>query len=61
MGKEQAPESEPPHGHRDRGLTNDTLSKKPSTQTDAKRSHDPEAADYEADATFEPDRDGSRS
>lgn len=28
---------------------------------EAKRSHDPEASDYEADARFEPDRDGSRS
>ena len=61
MAKEHAQESERPHGHRDRGVTNDTLSKKPSTQSDPKRSHDPEAADYEADARFEPDRDGSRS
>ena len=61
MAKEHTQESERPHGHRDRGLTDDTLSKKPSTQTDAKRSHDPEAADYEAAKTFEPDRDGSRS
>ena len=61
MAKTHTQEPEQPHGHRDRGLTNDTLTKKPATQGDAKRSHDPEAADYEADATFEPDRDGSRS
>lgn len=52
-------EPEPPHGHRDRGLTNDQLSKKAPTKGRTTGSHDPEAARYEAEKTFEPDRDGS--
>ena len=49
-----------PHGHRDRGVSTDQPNKKPSKEA-RPGSHDPEAAGYEADKTFEPDRDGSRS
>ena len=52
-------EPEPPHGHRDRGLTTDKLSKKAPPKARGGQSHDPEAARYEAEKTFEPDRDGS--
>ncbi|MBY0493854.1 MAG: hypothetical protein K2Y23_06535 [Cyanobacteria bacterium] len=61
MTKEHTQQSERPHGHRDRGVSNDQLSKKPATKKDAARSHDPEAQRYEAEKTFEPDRDGSGS
>ena len=54
-------EPETPHGHRDRGLTNDQLSKKAPAKSRPGESHDPEAARYEAEKTFEPDRDGSGS
>lgn len=49
-----------PHGHRDRGVSTDQPNKKAS-KTEKAGSHDPEATGYEADQTFEPDRDGSRS
>ena len=49
-----------PHGHRDRGVSTDQPKKKASKATKA-GSHDPEATGYEAEKTFEPDRDGSRS
>lgn len=54
-------EPEPPHGHRDRGVSTDEPTKKGPPKGEPKGSHDPEAAGYEADKTFEPDRDGSRS
>ena len=53
-------ETERPHGHRDRGVANEQLSKKVPAKARPVESHDPEAAGYEADKTFEPDRDGSR-
>ena len=53
--------TEPPHGHRDRGVSNDQVVKKAPKKPPAGGAHDPQAAAYEADKTFEPDRDGSRS
>ena len=61
MAKNQREEGELPHGHRDRGLPNNPPGKRPSTQPTPTSSHDPEAAKYEAEKTFEPDRDGSGS
>ena len=61
MAKGHNEQPQPPHGHRDRGVTDERVSKKPQTKTDASGSHDPEAAAYEAEKTFEPDRDGSGS
>lgn len=61
MTKSPNEQPQPPHGHRDRGVADEPASKKPQTKTDAGRSHDPEAAEYEAEKTFEPDRDGSGS
>ena len=52
---------ERPHGHRDRGVADEQLSKKVSRKGTSAPSHDPEAEGYEADKTFAPDRDGSRS
>lgn len=57
----QKPETETPHGHRDRGLTNDQLSKKAPAKSRPGETHDPEAARLDAEKTFEPDRDGSGS
>lgn len=45
-----------PHGHRDRGTSDDQPRKGTKTTTG---SHDPEAARLEAEKTFAPDRDGS--
>jgi hypothetical protein len=62
MTKERAQDrSGSPHGHRDRGVSTDQPIKKQPKQTKNDASHDPEAAGYEADKTFEPDRDGSGS
>ena len=52
---------ERPHGHRDRGVADEQLSKKGSRKGTSESSHNPEAEGYEADKTFAPDRDGSRS
>ena len=59
MSKHQH-DAEPPHGHRDRGLTDDQLSKKTPAKS-RPESDDPEVARYEAEKTLEPDRDGSGS
>jgi hypothetical protein len=58
MAKDKKHDEAPsPHGHRDRGL------REPASHDEQdekkKHSHDPEAAQYEAEKTFEPDRDGS--
>ena len=47
---------DPPHGHRDRG-NSDEQPRKGGGKTTG--SHDPEAARLEAEKTFPPDRDGS--
>jgi len=49
-------EDQAPHGHRDRGLRDENPQKDDGDKHD---SHDPEAARYEAEKTFKPDRDGS--
>lgn len=61
MPSQHKRDQEPPHGHRDRGVSTDEPVKKGSTKEKRSGSHDPEAEDYEAEKTFEPDRDGSRS
>ena len=48
---------QPPHGHRDRGLSNDAPPREDDV-TPSKQSHDPDSARLEADETFRPDRDG---
>lgn len=50
-----------PHGHRDRGVAGEQLTKKGSRKVTSGSGHDPEAERYEADKTFTPDRDGSQS
>lgn len=49
-------EDQAPRGHRDRGLRDEKIQKGDDDKPD---SHDPEAARYEAEKTFKPDRDGS--
>lgn len=50
-----------PHGHRDRGVSNEQVGKKDQAKGAPTPAHDPEAEGYEAEKAFEPDRDGSRS
>ena len=50
--------NEPPHGHRDRGNSNDAP-RKDEDDDASKRSHDPDSARLEADERFSPDKDGT--